>query len=228
LHTRLDGLGSSFCRREEHTMAQFIAALFEDPGRAEGALQALMTAGLSGQQTSLIRPEAHASEMAPFRESTGGTARLAAVPDADRALFADGIRRGGCVLLADIPGNVEEAIRIVETFAPADLDGRTGGRPENRAAAGPHSGVDVGAPLGAGLTAGMGQGNTNLESMPGAGTMADDTSILGTADLHTSEMSAGDQGRSTIPVGDRRSEERAGAPGVRELRSGSRVRSYGT
>ena len=86
--------------------------------------------------------------------------------------------------------------------------------------------MDVGAPLGAGLTAGMGQGNTNLESMPGAGTMADDTSTLGTADLRTDEMGAGDQGRSTGAVGGRRSEERAGAPGVREL--GRRVRSSGT
>jgi hypothetical protein len=29
-------------------MARTIAALFDDPGRAEGALQAFMTAGLSG------------------------------------------------------------------------------------------------------------------------------------------------------------------------------------
>jgi hypothetical protein len=56
--------------------------------------------------------------------------------------------------------------------------------------------------------------------------MADDTSTLGTADLRTDEMSTGDQGRSAVPVGARRSEERAGAPGVREL-APRRVRTYG-
>ena len=74
----------------------------------------------------------------------------------------------------------------------------------------------------------MGQGNTNLESVPGTGAMAGDTSTLGTADLRTDEMSTGDQGRSTVALGDRRSEERAGAPGVRELGAGRRVRSYGS
>jgi hypothetical protein len=153
-----------------------------------------------------------------------------AVPAADRASFEAGLRRGGSVLVAEIVGNPEEAVRIVETFEPSDLDGVEASRLQ----AGVGTGVDVGAPLGAGLTAGMGQGNTNLESMPGAGAMADDTSTLGTADLRTDEMGTGDQGRSAVPVGARRSEERAGAPGVRELggrqqgSGGSRVRSYGS
>src|SRR3712207_7360793 len=82
--------------------------------------------------------------------------------------------------------------------APADLDRRTEAASGRTAAGAPQGGVDVGAPLGAGLTAGMGQGNTNLESMPGAGAMADDTSTLGTADLRTGEMSTGDQGRSAV------------------------------
>jgi hypothetical protein len=148
------------------------------------------------------------------------------VPAEDRASFEAGLRRGGAVLVAEITGDLQEAIRIVETFEPSDLDGRTEQAQRGQAGgAGVGEGVDVGAPLAAGLTAGMGQGNTNLESMPGAGTMADDTSTLGTADLRTREMSTGDQGRSAVPAGGRRSEERAGAPGVRELARG-RVRSY--
>jgi hypothetical protein len=210
-------------------MAQILAALFDDPGRAEAALQALMTAGLSGHRTRLIRPEVHATELTPFRDPASGTAGLgaegAAVPADDREAFEQGLRRGGCVLVADILRDPEEAVRIVETFEPADLDGRTeglrqrGGRSED-------GGVDVGTPLGAGLTAGMGQGNTNLDSLPGAGALADDTSTLGTADLRTSEMSTGDQGRSAAPAGGRRAEERAGAPGVRVLHARPRVRTY--
>ncbi len=219
-------------------MARTIAALFDDPGQAEGALQAIMTAGLAGHRTAVIRPEVHATELTPFRDpSAADQARLgpmaAAVPPEDRASFEAGLRRGGSVLVAEIVGDAEEAIRIVETFAPADLDGRSE-EASRRQTGGVGTGVDVGAPLGAGLTAGMGQGNTNLESMPGAGTMADDTSTLGTADLRTDEISMGDQGRSAVPVGARRSEERAGAPGVRELggrQQGSgrgRVRTYGS
>jgi hypothetical protein len=211
-------------------MAQTIAALFDDPGRAEAALQALMTAGLSGHRTTLIRPELHATELTPFRDPASG-ARLgpeaSAVPAEDRAAFEAGLRRGGAVLVAEILRDPEEAVRIVESFEPADLDGRTDERRRQAGGAGVGDGVDIGAPLGAGLTAGMGQGNTNLESMPGAGAMADDASTLGTADLRTGEMSRGDQGRSAIPVGDRRSEERAGAPGVGELRARPRVRTYG-
>jgi hypothetical protein len=213
-------------------MARTIAALFDVPGRAEAALQALMTAGLSGHRTSLIRPEVHATELTPFRDpSAAGAAGVdllgGAVPTEDRAAFEAGLRRGGAVLVAEILSDPDEAARIVETFGPADLDGRTEEWRRHAGGSGEAGeGVDVGAPLGAGLTAGMGQGNTNLESMPGAGTMADDTSTLGTADLRTAEMSTGDQGRSAVAVGARRSEERAGAPGARELRARPRVRVY--
>ncbi len=213
-------------------MARTIAALFDDPGRAEGALQALMTAGLSGHRSALIRPKVHASELTPFRDPSGAGAAAggllgSAVPPGDRALFEDGLRRGGSVLVVEVLRDPEEAVRIIETFEPADLDSRAEEWREKAGGGGIGEGVDVGAPLGAGLTAGMGQGNTNLESMPGAGMMADDTSALGTADLRTDEMSTGDQGRSAVPAGARRSEERAGAPGVNELRARPRVRTYG-
>jgi hypothetical protein len=202
-------------------MARTIAALFDDPGRAERALQALMTAGASGHRSALIRSEAHATEMAPFRDASDADNRpslhSAAIPAEDRALFEAGVRRGGCVLLAEIAGDADEAIRIIETFEPSDLDGRSEARQRHANAGGGAPGIDVGAPLGAGLTAGQGQGNTNLESVPGMGTMAHDPSILGTADLQDDGLSRHNQGRSTTAVGDRRSEERAGAPGVREL-----------
>jgi hypothetical protein len=204
-------------------MARTIAALFDDPGRAEQALQALMTAGLSGHRSVLIQSEAHATEMAPFRDASAGGDRpnlhSPAIPAEDRALFEAGVRRGGCVLLAEIAGNPDEAVRIIETFEPSDLDGRTEARRRQRGnAGGAASGIDVGAPLGAGLTAGMGQGDTNLESAPGMGAMAHDPSILGAADLQGDDLSRHNQGRSTVALGDLRSEERAGAPGVNELR----------
>jgi hypothetical protein len=190
-----------------------------------------MTAGLSGQRTALIGGETRATELGSVQVSSGmGGAQLDALPAEDRTLFEAGLRRGGSVLLADIAGDMEEAVRIVETFEPADLDSRTDSQRNNTATSGPPGGGDVGAPLGAGLTAGMGQGNTNLESVPGMGAMVHDPSTLGTADLRTDEMSTGDQGRSTVAAGGQRSEERAGAPGALELgpaTSLGRVRLYG-
>jgi hypothetical protein len=213
-------------------MPSTIAALFDDAGRAEEALQALITAGLTGHRTALIRPEIHATELTPFRDPASGQAALgpegSALPLEDRAAFEAGLRRGGAVLIADIVRDPEEAARIVETFGPADLDGRTEALRHGAAGSGAGEGVDVGAPLGAGLTAGMGLGNTNLDSLPGAGMLADDPSTLGTADLRADEMSTGNGGRSAVPTGGRRAEARAGAPGVRELRARSRVRVYGT
>jgi hypothetical protein len=211
-------------------MAQLIAALFPDPARAERALQALMTAGLSGQRTGLIAGETRATELGSFQVSSPPeNIHFGAIPAEDRPLFEEGLRRGGSVLLADIVRDLDKAVRIIETFDPMELEGGSGRPP--RQGDGTRKGVDVGAPLAADLTAGMGQGNTNLEGMPGAGTMADDTSTLGTADLRTDEMRAGDQGRSGVAVGGRGAEERAGAPGVLELgpaTSLGRVRIYGT
>src|SRR5688500_1519162 len=155
-HRQRTGLRCSRSRNEEQPMAT-IAALFADPGRAEGALQALMTAGLSGHRTALIRPEVYATEMTPFRDPAGSGAvrpgALAGVPAEDRAAFEAGLRRGGSVLVAEIAGDLQEAIRIVETFEPADLDGRTEEAQRRQGGdTGMGGGVDVGAPLGAGLT----------------------------------------------------------------------------
>ena len=46
-------------------MPRTIAALFEDRGRAEGALQALLEAGIAGYQSALLAcRDPHASELA--------------------------------------------------------------------------------------------------------------------------------------------------------------------
>ena len=96
-------------------MAQTIAALFDSPVPAQRALQALMTAGLSGRRTALIGSESRGTEVGSFQVSSGAAgSELAAIPAGDRALFEEGLRQGGSVLLADIAGDVEEAIRIIE------------------------------------------------------------------------------------------------------------------
>lgn len=207
-------------------MPRIITALFENRGTAERALQALIETGTARDRIAIIG-EKHATgtEVAPSRppapnENVTAALRDLALPAEDTQLFEAGLRRGCALVSARVDGgDVDQAIQALEMFDPVDLDRRSEEwlRSGAGAAASARESVDVGGPLGAGLTAGSGQGNTNLESVPGMGTMADDTLGLGTADLRTSEMGLSDQGRSAIPAGGRRAEERAGAPGVNEL-----------
>ena len=206
-------------------MPRIITALYETRAAAERALQALMETGVARDRIAIVG-ERHATgtEVAPSRapasnENVVTALRDLALPREDAQLFEAGLRRGYVLVSARVEGgDIDRAVQTLEMFDPVDLDRQSAallGGAGSQAGAG--GGVDVGGPLGAGLTAGSGQGNTNLESVPGMGTMADDTSGLGTADLRTSEKGLSDQGRSAVPAGDRRTEERAGAPGVNEL-----------
>jgi len=211
-------------------MARTIAALFDDLGRAQSALGALMEARLAGHRSRIIRAEAHRTEMAPFRDATaaqGGGERASAqalgLPAQDRATFEAALARGGCVLAAEIVGDLDRAIAIVEAFEPAELDRHSQGQ---RHPAGPPAGDRLGAGLAAGMTGGM----SNTAAVPGMGGMAESTHDSGSADLRTTGLAEHDLGRSTTATGDMRAEERAGAPGVGELGAGGsrsgRVRSY--
>jgi hypothetical protein len=211
-------------------MARTIAALFEDRGRAEAALGALMESRLAGHRSRIIRAETHASEMAPFRGSTEGKGEGPGSGSPlglewagqDRAAFQAALERGGCLLAAEIVGDIDRAVAIVETFEPAELD------PRSRE----HAGAAAGGPgdaLGAGLSGGLQGGMSNTATLPGMGGMAESTHDSGSADLRTGDLKAHDMGRSTTATGDMRAEERSGAPGARELAPpsrGGRVRTY--
>lgn len=208
-------------------MARTIAALFEDQGRAEAALGALMESRLAGHRSRIIRAETHASEIAPFRGAAEGGGAGSGSPlgldwsGEDRAAFQAALERGECLLAAEIVGDLERAVAIVETFEPAELD--PGSR--ERANAGPGASGDV---LGAGLSGGMQGGMSNTAALPGMGGMAESTHDSGSGDLRTADLTAHDMGRSTTATGDMRAEERSGAPGARELAPsrGRRVRAY--
>ena len=79
-------------------MPRTIAALFEDRGRAEGALQALLEAGIAGYQSALLAcRDRHASELAPGRTVSpdegrfGAALRELGLPEPDTSR----VRRGG-------------------------------------------------------------------------------------------------------------------------------------
>jgi hypothetical protein len=204
-------------------MPHIITALFENSTQAQRALQAMMETGIARDRVTVIgRAEgAEISSISGFRELSARDDTLVELgdlplPEEDLRLFEQGLRRGCALLSARVERtNVEHAIQVIEMFEPLDLDRETeqwGGR---EGAAAP--GVDLGGPLGAGLTGGTSPQTTNIEAAPGMSAMADDPSTLGSADLKTGEARLSDQGRSSIPTGQRRAEERAGAPGVLEL-----------
>jgi hypothetical protein len=216
-----------------------IAALFDDRGAAEGALQALLETGIAGHGSALLAcKDARPSELAPGRALDPNHARFAAalrqfgLPERDTAEFEEAVRRGGCMLTVRVEaGALDKAISLIEAFDPVDLDRRSAEWRKAAGAAG-GSGIDVGAPLGAGLTAGAGSGTSNTAAVPGMAGMAQSTHDVGSSDLRTQDLARFDQGSSARATGGTRPEERAGAPGTLDLRYNrdtsrtGRVRAY--
>lgn len=207
-------------------MPRTIAALFDGRGGAEAALGALMEARLAGHRSRIIRAQTHASEMAPFRgaEDDGGNDALLGLEWAgeDQAALRAALDRGGCLLAAEIVGDLERAVAIVETFEPAELD------PQGRQRTGAATSAS-GDALGGGLSGGLQGGMSNTAALPGMSGMAESTHDSGSGDLRTADLTTHDMGRSTTATGDMRAEERSGAPGVGELARpsrGGRVRTY--
>ncbi len=244
-------------------MPRIITALFRDVSAAQSALQAMLQSGVARDRIALIGADHghEVSSISGFRELSARDDDLAALhdlnlPEEELRGFEGALARGGAVLSARVEaGDVEQAIQTLEMFDLVDLDDATEARRGQGGGGGAAGagGADAGGPLGAGITGGALAASSNTAAVPGMGQMADDASDLGTADLRTGDASLDSMGRSALPTsGDRRAEERAGAPGVlemdrttpgaapagpammggglarREPRPGSRVRVYAT
>lgn len=206
-------------------MAQLIAALFETRPQAEEALSALIGAGIASDRIRLIGGDGDAAADATADGACSAALRGLRLPEEDASAFAAACGGGGAVLAATLEADdMDEAIRVIETYDPIDLDSRT---EEHRAAAGDSGGgADVGAPLAAGLSAGGMGGQTNTGALPGMGGMTDSTHDMGSGDLRTRELGPADMGRSsTTATGARREDERSGAPGALELGAPSDAQS---
>jgi hypothetical protein len=206
-------------------MPRLVAAVFADRGNADRALQALIAEGVARDHIQLAGGEAHpSSELAPAREIPKALDLVGlGLPEEDRRLFEGALARGQVLVSVRLANDHDgsRATQILEMFDPVDLDARSAESSGASRGGGIGQGVDVGAPLGAGLTAGSGRGTDNVSAAPGMGTLTDDTSTLGTADVGTQGMSLSDQGLSATPTGGRRGDARAGAPGVNELAGGA-------
>jgi hypothetical protein len=205
-------------------MPQLIAALFETRARAEEALAALIGTGLASDRLRIIGGSegGDAAAMSSAEEIATGSEdptalRGLGLPEEDASAFAAGLSGGGAVLAARVDeAEMDEAIRVVDTFEPIDLDGRTEERRE--AGSGGMAAADAGGALGAGLSAGGIGGQTNTGALPGMGAMAEGTGDIGSGDLRTQDVGLSDMGRSSATAtGAGRDNERADAPGALEL-----------
>ena len=222
-------------------MPQIIAALFEDQGRAQRALQALMETGVARDRIAVFGDGGNreVSSISGFRELSARDDVMAELhdlplPEEDLQVFEQGLRRGHVLMSARVDrDNMEEAMRVIDMFDPLDVDRESERWAREPGAPMPNAGgADIGAPLAAGLTAGTGPGTTNTPAVPGMGTMTDRTDDVGSGDLRTTE--AGQDGgtdlglTSTTATGHRRDEERAGRPGTLELDRGGADASVAT
>ncbi len=208
-------------------MPRIVTALFKERAQAQQGLQALMAAGVAQTRITTIglnEGGRDVSSISGFRDLDVPHESRAALqdlelPEGDRSLFEQGLRRGCVLIAARIDReSLDEAIRVLEMFNPVDLDHESREWAQGSGSQGAGAGADVGAPLGAGITGGSSAGATTTGSLPGMGLMAEAADDLGSADLRTDETAQPDSGpSSTTGTGARRSEARADREGVNEL-----------
>jgi uncharacterized protein (TIGR02271 family) len=99
-------------------MAKTVIGLFDDPRQAQQVVQALVDDGFRREDIrTLTRPE----------EASVGTLSAHGVPEAEARYYADGLRRGGALVLVDAADErADRAAAIMERYPAMDREARTG------------------------------------------------------------------------------------------------------
>jgi uncharacterized protein (TIGR02271 family) len=99
-------------------MAKTVIGLFQDLPKAQEVARALADDGFRREDIrTLTRPE----------EASVGTLTALGVPAAEARAYADDVRRGGVLVLADVPDDrADRAVALMERYATVDLGARTG------------------------------------------------------------------------------------------------------
>ncbi|WP_200840673.1 YsnF/AvaK domain-containing protein [Geminicoccus flavidas] len=103
-----------------------VTALYDTRGAAEAARDGLI--GISIQEENITIRGTDDLSQPVEQESKGFWASLGDLfmPDEDRSLYSEGVRRGGYLLIANVPEGMErEAEEIMERADPIDLDERS-------------------------------------------------------------------------------------------------------
>jgi uncharacterized protein (TIGR02271 family) len=99
-------------------MAKTVIGLFDDPRQAQHIVQALVDDGFRRQDIrTLTRQE----------EASVGTLSACGIPEAEAHEYAEGLRRGGGVVLVDAADDrADRAVAIMERYPAMNLEARTG------------------------------------------------------------------------------------------------------
>jgi len=103
-----------------------LTAMYDTRGAAETARDGLAALGIPAAAIT-IRGTEDDRDMASADEDQGFWASLANlfVPDEDRHTYAEGVRRGGYLLTAQVPeSTAEQALEVLERSDPVDIDER--------------------------------------------------------------------------------------------------------
>jgi uncharacterized protein (TIGR02271 family) len=115
---------------------QTLVALYDDAASARQALDELRAAGLPHDRFWISGNETGTADLGSSRltDFVGDFARPESrvrsltrldVPEDDAHLYAEGVRRGGTLLIGDVSDdNMERALAIIERSSPVDLDER--------------------------------------------------------------------------------------------------------
>jgi uncharacterized protein (TIGR02271 family) len=190
-----------------------ITAMFNSRAEAERAVQALAS------QAGLDRNAVHVGSGSQASEQEGFLSSLKShsVPDEDRYAYAEGMRRGGAVLTAQVDeSRLDGAMDVLEQNGAVDLDEREA--EWRRSGWTGYTGASAaGAGTGAVSGAVSDGSTTGVAAMPSSGVVAS-----GAAAGRATTAAGGVRGDSYIPI----AEERL-TVGKREVRGGRvRVRSY--
>src|SRR5215217_3525086 len=104
-----------------------ITALYDTRGAAETARDGLVALGVPSHQIAIRGTEEGAARATTGEEDGGFWASLSDLfmPDEDRSTYAEGMRRGGCLLTTHVPADLEDqALEVLERSDPVDLDQR--------------------------------------------------------------------------------------------------------
>ncbi len=199
-----------------------ITAMFDSRAEAEQAVQALAS------EVGLDRSSVHIGAGAQSTEHEGFLSSLKSlfVPDEDRSAYAEGMRRGGAVVTAQVEeSRLDRAMDVLERHGAVDLDEREA---EWKRSGWTSTTGTTAAVAGTGAVVGASSdgGSTGVAAMPGAVAATTPAATTPAATTDTTARSAtatgAVQGGEAIPI----VEERL-TVGKREVNRGRvRVRSY--
>ncbi len=211
-----------------------LTALYDTMGAAESARDELVRVGVPHDRVSIRAADAAGATTTGGNEDRGfwGSLSDLFMPDEDRHTYAEGMRRGACLLTANVPAGLEdEAIAVLERSEPVDLDERSAswrqsgwtGQTEGYAAAGT-AGAGVAPVLAEDQGAYRGDTTGSAHATTGTAAATGTTGALGVTGASAATTRGTAEGQDRLQV-----VEEQLRVGKREVGRGSvRVRSYVT